>query len=509
VTINVGRCLAAVTVAASLTAALSAAPAVTAAASAPTMAGGYAVTSGHTIATGLARPSLRGQADWGNPFLEPGGLGSVHNDSESSNTTPQPGPGAGAVNSSLAYSGTVCPAILAEQSGLLAAYCLHSTYPTFQPVLELLDPQTLAVLASFSLPPTGPFSEYPYLDQAGRIVVATGTGHILRIAAGQNSAGQWQLSVVNDWDISQAVLGHCGGGMLCDYVVSVKPDWVGRIWFATNGGVVGTLNPFTGIVQTTMLPAGEQVSKALSTSRAGVAVVSDHALYLLAQPDNSAPRILWREPYARGTGVKLGQETDGSGTSPTFFGAFGDQYVTIIDNAVPQEDLLVFRVGWRSGSRLVCSEPVFTPGASATENTSIAIGDTIIASSTAGYNFQDPTSPVPLPGGLTRIDVAPDGTGCNVVWASTLPSDAVPKLSLGDGYLYTFDRTVADGIASYGFDVIDPATGGVVSEHNAGSGPAYETLQLPPMIAPDGTVYESTVAGILSVRRAAGNVRTF
>ncbi len=438
-----------------------------------------------------------------NPFMARGGLGSVHNDSESSNTSPQPGPGPGPVNATLAFSGTVCPTILLDQHGLPIAYCLGNTSP-FQPSLRLLDPRTLTVLASLSLPPTGPFDVYLYLDQAGRAVLATGAGHILRVAHRQDASGTWRMDVVNDWDVSQHVTGHCGGSPLCDYVVSVKPDWHGRIWFSTTSGVVGTLDPATGVARSVTLPAGEQVTKAISSSPAGVAVASDHALYLFRAHRDAPPHVVWREAYVRGTGIRPGQLTDGTGTAPTFFGPTGDQYVTIIDNAVPQEHVVVYRVDPASSrNRLVCAVPVFAPGASATENTSVGIGFTVIASSTAGYNFMNPTGPVPLPGGLARIDVRQDQAGCGVVWADSLPSDAVPKLSVRGGNLYTFGRTVAGSTATYSFDVIDARTGRVLSDRTVGAGPAYETLQLPPMLAPDGTLFESTVAGIIRVAPAA------
>ena len=440
-----------------------------------------------------------------NPFMAPGGVGSVHNDSESSNSTPQPGPGTGPAGATLAFSGTVCPTILLERNGLVVAYCLENTNP-FTPSLRLLDQKTLAVLASLSLPPTGPFGVYLYLDQADRAVIGTGAGHIIRVASSRDSAGTWHLGIVSDWDVSGAVTGHCGGAALCDYVVSVKPDWTGRIWFSTTDGVVGTLDPATGVARTMTLPAGEHVTKAISAAPAGVAVVSDHALYLLRAARHGAPYVVWRAEYARGTGVKLGQTTDGSGTAPTFFGPSGDRYVTIIDNAAPLEHVLVYRVGPSSENRLLCAVPVFTPGASATENTSIGAGNTVIASSTAGYNFLNPTAPVPLPGGLTRVDVQ-SGAGCKVVWANVLPSDAVPKLSVHNGDIYTFDRTIAGSVAQYSLDVIDSATGHVLSEQTIGAGPAYETLQLPPMLAADGTLFESTVAGIIRVAPVTAETR--
>src|SRR5260370_38259952 len=115
-----------------------------------------------------------------------------------------------------------------------------------------------------------------------------------------------------------------------------------------------------------------------------------------------------------------------------------------MEKGVPEEEVGVYRVDPASSrNRLVCGVPVFAPGASATENTSVGIGFTVIASSTAGYNFMNPTGPVPLPGGLARIDVRQDQAGCGVVWGDCLPSDAVPNLSGRGGNLSTFAPAVA------------------------------------------------------------------
>jgi hypothetical protein len=104
---------------------------------------------------------------------------------------------------------------------------------------------------------------------------------------------------------------------------------------------------------------------------------------------------------------------------------------------------------------------VFSPGTSANENAPIGIGDSVVVANTYGYDYTDYTGRLvqSLPGGLTRIDVRTDGSSCDVVWNNPVPSSAVPKLSIGDGSIYTVKQTVADSRPEYFFTVIDFHTG--------------------------------------------------
>jgi hypothetical protein len=429
-----------------------------------------------------------------NPFMSTGGGAAVHNDAESSDASPQAGPGSGPVSTSLALSGTICPTILSGADGTLIGYCLDDPN-TFRPSLRLLDSHSLTVLASYPLQPTGRYDVYLYLDQHNRVVLADGRGHILRVTHDRDVAGNWQMKVTDDWDVSAAL--RCAPSPTCDYVVSVLPDWTGRIWFSSTNGVIGTLDPDSGVVRSTVLPDRENVTKPISSSPEGIAVASEHALYFYHAAPDGAPQMLWREEYDRGSGVKPGQLTDGTGTAPTFFGPDGDRYVTIVDNAATQEHVLIYRVNSAADKRLVCSVPVFTPGASATDNTSIGVGRSVVVSNTYGYNFQDPMTPTQVPGGLTRVTVRPDETGCDITWTNPVSVATAPKLSVSDGLVYTIDRKVSGSTASYALAAIDSQSGRTVATHWLGSGPAYETLQLPGVMAATGTYYQSTIAGIL------------
>src|SRR5262249_26204555 len=154
-------------------------------------------------------------------------------------------------------------------------------------------------------------------------------------------------------------------------------------------GVVGVLDPDMGVAQSLTLGEGETVGNGMALSPDGVAIVTDHALYLLEAAASGAPQVMWREPYDRGTAIKPGQLTPGSGTTPTFFGPAGYKYVTIVDNADVQENLLVYRV--KGGEdRLLCSVPLFAPGASGTDASPIGLGRSVFVSNTYGYLYRVP-----------------------------------------------------------------------------------------------------------------------
>jgi len=222
-----------------------------------------------------------------------------------------------------------------------------------------------------------------------------------------------------------------------------------------------------------------------------------------ARPSRT-PAVVSRQPYDRGSGQKQGQLSWGTGSTPTFFGPGGDRYLTIADNADSQEHLLIYRIDPKTGaSRLICRTPIFTPGASAAENAPIGVGHSVVIVNTYGYNYQIGAHPGPIPGGLTRIDVRKNGSGCDTRWTSAVPSVAVPKLSTRDGDIYTVQRAPTGTTANYAMAVIDSGSGRTLALRALGSGLRWETLQLAGVTSRTGVFYQGTVAGIAAIRPAS------
>jgi hypothetical protein len=436
-----------------------------------------------------------------NPWMAAGGASSEHNDAYSSNVSPQPGPGSGPIRITVTKMGAVCPTIVLDSKGYLFAYCVDTANRTAS--LRMLTPDTLTLLASEEMPSSGRLGGfYMYMDAQDRVVLGAGDNRMLRISHSKDASGRWHFQTVNRWDLSRVVEGHCGAAS-CDYLESVMPDWSGKIWFSTEGGIVGTVDAKSAAVHSTQLPAGEQVANSISSSPTGVSVASDHALYLFGSAKDGTPVVQWREPYDRGSRIKPGQLSHGTGATPVFFGREGHPYLAITDNAEPQEDLLVYRVGSANQTRrLICRIPVFPSGASANENGPIGIGDSVIVTNTYGYDYRNFSGSGlnQLPGGLTRIDVRRDGSGCDTVWTNPISSAAVPKLSIRDGIVYTFTRTITDSRPRYLLAAIDFRTGATLKQTVVSDSYASDTFQLASAISPSGVLYQPALTGIIQAR---------
>jgi hypothetical protein len=464
-----------------------------------------------------------------NPFTAANGAATMHADSESSNASPYPGPGTGtqvAVPNELAAA---CPTLLQGSDRMPVALC--TSIAGRNPIVYLLDPATGGTLASLSLPAGNLFAGvYAYIDQENRVVLFNAEGDLLRIGH-HESAGTWSLSIDSSIPAAAALAARCAS--LCGGVVGIAPDWDGRVWFVTADGVAGYVEPASGAVKTIALGSGEQVANSISTAPEGTAIATDHALYLLTAK-KKGPKVLWRYAYERGPARKPGQLSHGTGSTPTFFGPEdGTRYLTILDNASPAEHLLVFDT-WarfhlrrRTGAytykvaktpQLACDLPALTPGPSGSENNPVGSGRSVFVASTYGYPYPslpegaEPSQPetAPFDGGVERIDLDQDGSGCTARWQDEVHSAAVPRLDVANGILYTVqdsDPLEPDGTGladSYGEDAIDAATGQVFHQTPLGATYAFNTLQLAPTIVPGEVMYQGTVTGILRIAPTHG-----
>ena len=379
-----------------------------------------------------AGPGRAAAAPSGVPGLGPQWTSLIHGDLASSDSTAFPGPGRGGGLVAAAAPGGPCAATFITSAGLPVSLCTNyvaGNPPAFAaPVVTLFDPATAAVTATLPLTKGGLLGGvYGYLDDRDRVVVADGSGAILRVAHRATRTG-WELYVDERIDIS----GQLGG----DAVTGLSPDHLGRIWWITTRGIVGTVTPRSGNrVAAARLPRGEELGNGLSVRPGGVSVLTTHALYEMWAGDDGVPRTVWRNAYDRGPGRKPGQLTWGSGTTPSYF---GDGWVAIVDNArVPH--LHVYR---SDDGTTVCSIRAFAAAEQGTENSPMTWGNSIVIPSTYGFEYppmavSGPAVPASAPfrGGLTRIDV--EGGRCVRKWETTDDRLAtLPRLSTADGLIY-------------------------------------------------------------------------
>jgi hypothetical protein len=266
---------------------------------------------------------------------------------------------------------------------------------------------------------------------------------------------------------------------------------------------VGTVDPSTGAVASTQL-TGEAIGNSFAVDETGgVFIVSDHAMYRFdADPSSGAPVQTWREPYDRGTRLKPGQPNFGSGTTPTLVGS---DFVAITDNADPYMHVVVFRRATSvTGSRLVCQVPVFGAYEGATENSLIAAGTSLIVENNYGYTGPSSTmnGGVTDPG-VTRVDVAADGSGCRTRWTNArerVPS-TVSKVSLATGLVYTYTKPQeGNGADAWYLTALDFRSGRTVWSALAGTDLGFNNNFGPVTLGPDGTAYVGVLGGLVELR---------
>ena len=381
-------------------------------------------------------------------------------------------------------------------------------YPmTSNVVLTLIDPHTLATLATFPLPGElyypgyRPAGTYFYQDEQDRTIVGTVDNEVWVVSHAQ-SDGQWTFTHEDDaadtWDLTSVVTGG-------DAIEALAPDFAGRVWVTTKDGVVVTVDADTGTIlgsNDDMKRLGESIANGHAVSEESAAyIASDSAMYRFDADAFGRPVQTWREAYAKGTGVKPGQVELGTGTTPTIMGG---KYVTITDNAQPYMHVLVYRCAKEvKGKRLTTSVPVFQAYKGCTENSLVCTEKSIIVENNFGYrqpsvDTVDGRTTTP---GLTRIDLDKNGAG-HKVWTSTSVSvpSAITKMSLANGIIYCYSKPAGPGTTDpWYFTAVDFRNGKVLWKRLSGTGALYDNFYAGTYIAPDGALYQGVVGGIVKM----------
>ncbi|MDX9753486.1 MAG: hypothetical protein RBU29_05965 [bacterium] len=438
-----------------------------------------------------------------NSYMGRSGWSNTHNDPYMTDTYFSGGPlGTDGMEVFSAYLGSEteeladCVTITFDSEGHLVTACPGRV----EVPLYLLDPTTLKTLAKFDLPTKKGGTDisgsgYFYIDHEDRAIVPT--GRQIWVISHDHTA--FHLDSI--YELEAYIPAEDG-------IASSLPDYEGRLWFVAKSGVVGAIDraryPEPGSVNIQILE-GEKIENSFSMDETGgVFVVTDHAMYRFDAGANGEPVITWRESYDRGTQLKPGQYSMGSGTTPTLMGT---EYVAITDNAEPQMQVVVYRrAKVVEGPRLVCAVPVFEPGRSATENSLIATDRSIIVENNYGYSSAYVTSEgKTTEPGMARIDL--DENGGHVVWTSSehIPS-VVSKMSLANGLIYTYSKDPGpEQTDAWYFTVIDFETGATVYKQLAGTGMGYNNHYASIYLSPDGkTAYVGTLFGIAAMRDKSG-----
>ena len=458
-----------------------------------------------------------------NPWMAPNPDSNGHHDSYMSDTYERPGPLGKSPRVRSAWLATLegdprfypptdpvaIPVIVAfDREGYIVAGVIkmRSAEGVAYVQLTLIHPESLATLATFDLPAEPvvsqgfrPAGAYFYLDEQDRVVVGTKDNELWRVGHEQDASGKWSFShdAKDTFSLASAIVEG-------DKLEAVVPDWQGRLWFTTKGGVVGLVDTTSGEVRHTgqLRQAGERIVNSHAIDdEGGVYVVSTQAMYRLDAEADGVPQVTWREPYDAGTHVKEGQVDIGSGTTPTLM---GEDYVAITDNGQPSMHVLVFRRAREvTAARLVCAHPVFQPGNASNENSLIATDRSIVVENNFGYKSpqKDTTHGRTTKAGIARVDVAEDGT-CRTVWSNeeiSIPS-VISKMSLANGLIYTYTKPKGPATTdAWYFTAVDFRTGEVVYQRLAGTGILYNNHYAGAYLGPDGGLYVGVLGGLVAM----------
>ena len=418
-----------------------------------------------------------------NPHLAANGRNSMHNDAYATDAYTHPGPLGRKVHVTSAWYGvSECATLTFDRAGRLIGLCGGILGPR----LKFIDSKSLVVQASLDLPGrvlragVSPLEDlcggaYFYLDNEDRAVVAT------------TDRSVWVVEVPSL--VTQRVFSLASWVPKNDCLISLMPDWSGHIWFVTSAGIVGALDPASGEVKTVVLQ-GERIANSFAVDETGgVFIVSDHALYRF----DAGVKLTWRRAYDRGGRLKPSQLSQGSGTTPTLTGG---GRVAITDNAEPRMNVLVYD---RTDGRLVCSAGVFRSGESATENSIVAVGDSLLVENNFGY-----TGPLSTLGGdvtaqgVARVDVV-DGKCVNVWESAERAPSSVPKASYATGLLYVYTRPSEVDSAAWYLSAIDIRTGRTAFRVLSGVGMQWNNHYAAIALGPDGSAYVATLFGLIRI----------
>jgi hypothetical protein len=438
------------------------------------------------------------------PWLSPNGTNSMHNDAYASDAYEVSGPlGRNLKVTSASYGVRECATMAFDSHGRIVGLCGGLEGFT----MMVIDPVTLRPIdevrtsARNLLAGVNPFTDicggtYFFLDGDDVAYPTTGQRTVLKIRVRADGS----LVKEHEWSLT----GHVAAD---DCLIATMPDWDGRIWFFTQQGTVGTLDRDTGEVRVAQLPDGEEVTNSVSTDETGgMYVVSTHALYRLDADAAGVPQVTWREVYDRGSRLKPGNLSQGSGTTPTLL---GDKWIAINDNADPQTNVVVYDRREGVTDRLKCTVPVLAANAGTTDNSLVAAGNSFIIENNYGYG--GPTTTIlgkTSTPGLARVMVEEDG--CHVAWTNdSIAPSSVAKASLGNGLLYAYTKPKiapvlgllgANLLDAWYFTAIDIRTGKTVWSRLTGTGIQWNNHYSAIYLGPDGTAYVATLAGLVRIK---------
>lgn len=499
---------------------------------------------------------------WQNPFLSPDPTNNIHCDSYLTDSYAFAGPTLAVppqvsqVDISVIKDPNTgadrvvilgeCAAQAFDAQGNIQSVCAGMAGPNATSIersVVTIDRNTLQILAFY--PFLKPVQEtgkvdfggagYFFQDNQYRMVVAMPDGHVQVLRRTPSKAGGVDGYIVdsdyNITGINGAVPVPNGINSLNLY--ALVPDKAGNIWFTTAEGIVGTITPAGNIRWLNLndpnntgqqQPQYDGGLETIANSHAvdegdsnsgpsGVYILTTYNLYRLGAAQDGTPGIDWVAAYDRGIGIKSGQVSFGSGTSPTVFRMGNRRFVTLADNAEFM-NVNVYRAEANllpGEQRLFAQITPFGQNSLVSDENSLIVttgSDGNSADIYAENNFgnDDVTSTLGPNGvtqpGFARMHLQSNGT---FTVASVNNTIAVPsvvsKVSIASNIVYTYNKT-SDGWFLTGLDADDLTKVRFTALIGPGTF-SYNNFYAGLSLDPDGkTVWVGTLFGLTKIKQA-------
>jgi hypothetical protein len=444
------------------------------------------------------------------PLLDNEGDSRMHNDHYNTGAYDRPGPTGPALDITTHALGDlvgICAGMTMLRNGYVIGSCfIGNDEGSINVTLVMFDNENLDIVAERVIGPR-PFipnaagGAYFTMDQDENIIIGP-----------PNNLQQYHIEVADGvpefvQDLSVDMSSHIRpSALLQDSVL----DYEGRLWFMATTGEVGYVNLETEAVETIDLAsdlddcplAGETevLQNSIAVDENAVYMVTCAALYRISADADGEVQVDWRATYD--TGTEINGILPGSGTSPTLLGT-EDDLVTLCDNADGQINLLIID---RASGMEICKQPLFRPGESATENSSIGHGDDVVVANNGG--FDGPFSPQRgMFTGLERYRVLRDGdgnpTGCEQVWKNDGAIINSNQLATESGVIWGIgaDPDFEDEDLFY-LGAHDWETGAEIFRTYVGNGRAFNPVVGQVHMHPDGALYLGSLGGVTVMRDA-------
>ena len=434
-----------------------------------------------TGAPAQAQP-LPGPFPRANPALAPDGRSGSGLAAQNGAASPFAGPLGHQTTSASALQFGTCASLAFDAQARLLAVCNGAMGPS----LRLIDPATLATIATLTLPAR---------SSADRTDLAGGTHFIVR-ADGTllvpTNSGSLISVAVDPGGLRQTAATDLTGVLASgERPFAVAAGFDGLDWVVGNSGTVVTVPRGKGAPHS--LNLHEPIAEDLATDTTGTYVVTQSALYRLRATPDGNPRVIWRQPLPVGVNdMQSGRIHLGPGTPPAIVAG---GYVAVADGLNPPR-ITVVRIRGGERHRLACAVPVFKPGTGSIEAHLVVAGRSIVA--TNAYGYANPSSTeggATTTGGIVRVIVSTHG--CRIAWTiDQVSPSAQAVVSRATGLLYTLVKP-SGAPDAWNLEALDWRTGAVRFAALAGEGLGYNSEGGAVALGPDGSAYAGTFGGVV------------